>query len=94
MGAYEERLAILEANQKTLFKRLDKQDKMLEAIHETNKSLAIQGEAIERMAADLGHLSERVVDLEERPAKRWEMLVGCVLTGVTGLIFGYLASLL
>lgn len=93
MGAMEERIASLEANQRTLFHQLDAQREMLETLRDMNQSLAIQGEAIKRMSADVANMDERLSALEGVPAARWNVVVVGVISGIVGLLVGLAGKL-
>lgn len=83
------RLAAAEEQHKTLFNRLDRQEKMLDTVHK----LAL---SVNELANKLGNMQDRVDDLcsdvneiKEKPAKRWEGLVEKVLFTAVGALVAY-----
>lgn len=94
----EGRLATLEANEKTIFKKLDEQGSQI-------KDLTRLTVAVEKIAVKTDSISEKVDGIDERmtavesgPAKKWEKAKEtiwiAVVTGVVGAVLGALIALL
>jgi len=94
----EERLATLEANEKTIFKKLDEQGAQI-------KDLTRLTVAVEKIAVKTDSISEKVSGIDERmtavesgPAKKWEKaketIWVAIATGVVGAFLGALFALL
>ena len=55
----------------------------------------------EKLAIEMKYMREeqtkqdkRIADLEEKPVKRYDTVVTCIITGVVGAIVGFVVSLL
>ena len=88
----DERLATLEANEKTIFNRLTKFEQTLEDVH-------IIASSVERIATENKIISDKVDkidvrlnDIEKQPAQRAENIkrtvISCLITGVLSAIVG------
>ena len=82
---YEGRISTTEQNVKSAHKRIDDIEKLVESVH------TIANE-IKHMREDLNDVKERVDIIEEKPAKRWDLVVTTVVTAVTSGFVGYLLS--
>lgn len=47
---------------------------------------------MENMANEQKNLGNRLEAIEGKPAKRWETIVSCVITGIVGAVIGALMS--
>ena len=94
----EERLASLEANEKTIFKKLDMQGEQL-------KDLTRLTTAVEKIAIKTDSISEkvngidtRITAVEKAPGKKWEKIKETIwvsiLTGIIGALLGALVTTL
>lgn len=84
MATAEERLASLEAGQKSIFKQLGDQQKLLDVLHDMNKNIAVQGQAIEHLTRQVTEHGEHIEGLENTPRKRWDTIVGAVIAALVG----------
>ena len=80
-----ERITALESSYKSLHKRVDKQEVIIENIR------AMVAE-IKSMREDLNKMSEKVETLEEKPTKRWEALVGALIGAFAGGIGTFIVT--
>lgn len=74
---------------KGALRRIDEQKQLTDSVHSLALSvkelvLAQQhtADAVKKLEADVGAL-------KERPAKRWESVVGAIITGAVGIAVGY-----
>lgn len=74
----------LQEQVKTLFKQLDDQKDMLDAVHVIAQQLAVQGEGIKHMGNALAAIDKRVETLEHVPRKRWDAIVAAVIAALVG----------
>ena len=84
MASAEERLATLEAGQKTILGQLANYGKLLDELHTMNTSLAVQGKAIEQIAKTVEDHGEHIEGLENTPRKRWDAIVGALIAALVG----------
>lgn len=98
MPSTEERIAILETNDKNIFHQLSKHEESINNI----QRLAI---AIEKIAEKTNNISDKVDQIDDRlstvenqPVKRWEkareLVLTAILTGLAGLVVGVITTIL
>ena len=72
--------------------RIKKLETENQVLHELAKSVAVMTEQLKTMNANIHSLDEKVDDLESKPAKRWESLVGVIIGAVAGAFIAWLCS--
>lgn len=80
---YAEKIAHIEESLKSAHKRIDEQDRLTRSVYELAAS-------IKTMQRDLTGIADRMKEIEERPAKRWEYVAAAVITTLIGAVVGYL----
>ena len=77
-------------------KRQDARLSALDAEVKEMTRLAISVEkmavSMENMTAEQKEISTRLKAIEEKPAKRWDAVVGAIIAGVVGLLFGLITA--
>lgn len=81
---YAERLAHIEESVKSAHKRIDGIDTLTQSVYELASS-------IKAMQRDITDMSGRIKTIEEKPAKRWDLIVSAVITTAVGVLIGCLA---
>lgn len=74
-----ERITAVEQSLKSLHKRQDHSDQLVE-------SIVKMAAEIEHMRKDINDVAEKVDDLEAKPAKRWESIIAAVIGAVGGSV--------
>ena len=74
-----ERLTAVEQSLKSLHKRQDHSDQLVE-------SIVKMAAEIEHMRKDINDVAEKVDDLEAKPAKRWESIIAAAIGAVGGSV--------
>ena len=74
-----ERITAVEQSVKSLHKRQDHSDQLVE-------SVAKMASKMEHMSKELDDVSEKVNDLESKPAKRWESVIAAIIGAAAGSI--------
>lgn len=74
-----ERLTAVEQSLKSLHKRQDHSDQLVE-------SIVKMAAEIEHMRKDINDVAEKVDDLEAKPAKRWESIIAAVIGAIGGSV--------
>lgn len=77
-----ERMAALEADKKSVHRRLDNLEKLVESVH----TIATETKA---MREDMNNHDERIKEIEQRPYKRYDTFITGLITAVAGGIIGY-----
>ncbi len=47
---------------------------------------------IETLTASIKEQNGRLTDLEQKPAKRWDAIIGAVITGIVGILIGLVSA--
>ena len=82
-----ERLTVVEQSTKSAHHRLDSLDRLTESVH----ILATETKA---MREDVSDITSRVDEKEKRPTKRYETVVGAIITVLVGAVIGYVVKML
>ncbi len=82
-----ERLTVVEQSTKSAHHRIDTLDKLTESVH----IIATETKA---MREDVNDITERVDEIEKRPNKRYETVVGAILTALVGGVIGYFIKMI
>ena len=86
------RLAAAEEQHKTLFNRLDRQEKMLDTVHKLALSVSELANKQGTMQTKLDDLCEDIEEIKEKPAKRWDSIVEKILLTVAGAFITYILA--
>lgn len=82
-----ERLTVVEQSTKSAHHRIDTLDKLTESVH----VIATETKA---MREDVNDITSRVDEIEKRPTKRYETVVGAIITVLVGAVIGYVVKML
>mgnify|MGYP001339133849 FL=1 len=82
-----ERLTAVEQSTKSAHHRIDTLDKLTESVH----IIATETKA---MREDVNDITSRVDEIEKRPTKRYETVVGAIITVLVGAVIGYVVKML
>lgn len=72
-----ERITALESSLKSLHKRVDHAEELVEGMYKITVE-------IQHMREDLNSVAGKVNELESQPAKRWDSVIGAVLGALAG----------
>ena len=84
-----EKLVEVDQRAKSNSKRIDSLEEKIENIHELASSVKLLALETKAMREDVNKIDNRLKDVEDKPAKRWESLVKLVLTGTATAVLGY-----
>lgn len=76
----------IEEQIRSIFKRLDAQDKMLESIHKLATSVELLASAQKATEKKVDGLTKEVEEIKYKPAKRWDLVVTALITGVMAFL--------
>lgn len=79
----EHRLSILEQSGKSVNRRLDNLEKLVESVH----IIATETKA---MREDINNIDDRVGVIEHKPQKRLDTIVTAVITAIIGACIGFI----
>lgn len=80
---YAEKIAHMEESLKSAHKRLDEIGELTQSVYELAASIKV-------MQGNITDISGRIKTIEDKPAKRWELIVSTVITTIVGVAIGYL----
>ena len=92
MAEIKAKQAAADEQHKTIFQRLDKQDKMIESVHKLATSVEKLAMKQDAMETKLGNLCSDVDEIKSKPAKRWEGIVEKVIFTVVGALVAYVLA--
>ena len=77
-----DKMAHLEESVKSAHKRIDE-------LHLLTKSVYELASSVKTMQRDVANVSDRLTAIEEKPAKRWDLIVTTAITAIVGITIGY-----
>lgn len=88
----EHRLTEVEERSKSNTKRIDELKKQQDNINELVSSVKVVAEREVRLESDVQEIKADVKDLKAIPAKRWEAVVGLIISAVVGAAIGLILA--
>jgi chromosome segregation ATPase len=82
------RLAKLEERTKNALCRLDRLEKLTDAVHTQNEQIARLVVSLDTLTRALEKQEERLAELERIPTKRWTAVVGAIITALASAFVG------
>lgn len=80
-----ERLTALESSYKSLHKRLDHIEDLVQSVQKMTVEM-------QHMREDLNEIAENIETIEKRPVKMWDTIITAVLSALGGGIFTFIAT--
>lgn len=77
-----DKMAHIEESLKSAHKRIDSVEALTKSVYELASS-------IKTMQHDITDMSGRIKTIEEKPAKRWDLVVTTAITTIVGIVIGY-----
>lgn len=78
-----EKVAHIEESTKSAHKRIDDIKKLIDSVYEIASS-------VKSMQTTIFNMDGRLKVIEEKPAKRWDLIVTSAITTIVGIAIGYL----
>lgn len=72
--------------------RLDGLEKGLREIGKITVNVEVLATNIQAMTAEIKKQGARLEAIEQKPAKRWDAVVGAIITGIVGLLLGLISA--
>jgi len=85
---HEGKIAALESNINTVFKRMDEQLTVTKAVYELAAEIKVMNQRLEAIEAEQKRSRKNFEELSAKPAKRWETLITAIITAVVGIVVG------
>ncbi len=70
--------------------RLDKMDKLVDAVHNLATNMSLMLKQQEQTSTDVKELKGKVATLEQKPAKRWDGIMDKAIWAVLGALIAFL----
>lgn len=86
----QQRFAAAEEQHKTLFRRIEKAERLTDSVNELALSVRDLVNAQQTTDKKLTGLCSDVAEMKEKPGKRWESIVMDVLKVIVGGVVGFL----
>lgn len=86
---FAERLVAVESRSKSNMHRLDAMEKQTAALNTLTTAVAVMAEKVENTGKSVVGLREDVQEIKQRPAKRWDAVVGQVVSLLVAALVGY-----
>lgn len=61
-------------------------------INELVSSVKVLAVNMDTMSKELSKQGDRLAEIEGKPAKRWETIIACILTGIVGFLLNMILS--
>lgn len=72
--------------------RIENVERAISQLNELVASVKVLAVNVESIAKEINEQGIRLKELEGKPAKRWETIVGCVITGIVGAAISYFVT--
>lgn len=72
--------------------RIKKLERESEVLHKLATSVEVMAEQMKNMNTSVSTLTKKVEDIEGKPGKRWDSLVGNIIWAIVGAFLAYLLS--
>ncbi len=79
-------IAELGKDVRSLEHRMDDVENIVHAVHQLALEMARQTEEIRHMNETIRRLNDEMAELKQKPANRWEQLVGAFIGAVSGAV--------
>ena len=72
--------------------RIKKLETEHEVLHQLATSIAVMAEKMEAMSKSVNSLADKVEEIENKPAERWDKVVTAIIGAVVGAFVGWVAA--
>lgn len=85
----QKQMAAAEEQHKTLFRRIDKAEKLTESVHALALSIQALTDNLNNTNATVSSLCDDMDDLKAKPAKKWETVTADIIKIVVAALVGF-----
>ena len=89
-----ERVSALEANEKTIFKRLDCVDGKVDSIHKLAESIAVLAKSMQNVDEKVDSIDKRLGEIEKCPAEDYKAYRRIIISAALGSIVTAIIAML
>jgi len=83
-------IATLKTDIKTIVKRMDEQLSITRAVYDLTSEIKVMNNRLATMEKGQADLKKDIDEIKAKPAKRWDALIGAIVTAVVSLVVGAL----
>ena len=83
------RMKAIEDDNDVIYQRLNKQAALVEDIQQLSSSVAILANNMKSMLEEQQRQNQRLEDLEKKPVKRWDAVIGKIVMTVLGALITF-----
>lgn len=98
MATYEERIAVLEANNRNIFHQLDEHKQAIDNIQRLTIAVERLVDKTNNIGDKVDQIDDRLNQVEKQPIKKWEkireLVIAAILSAIGGVIVGVISTLL
>lgn len=86
---YEHRFTEIEGKIKTNSLRIDEIEKRQDNLDDLVGTVKVLADREKRVEGDVREIKDDVKSLKDKPAKRWETVVTCIITAIVAALVGF-----
>lgn len=83
-------LTEIDQRSKNNTKRIDEHEKKIEELSDVYIALTQVNDKVNTIDTDVKEVKKDLQEIKDKPAKRYETIIGCLITAVISIIVGYL----
>ena len=83
-------LTEIDQRSKSNTKRLDEHAKKIEELSDVYIALTQVNDKVNTIDTDVKEVKKDIQEIKDKPAKRYETIIGCVITAIISIIIGFL----
>ena len=87
-----ERISALEADNHNAHCRLTDLNKKVDNLSDITESVHTLANEVVHMREDINRVDSRLVEIETRPAKRWDLIITTIITALCSGVVGFVLS--
>lgn len=72
--------------------RIKKLENEHESLHKLVTSVAVMAEQMKSMDTKMDTLTDKVNEIEQKPAKRWDAVTAAIITGIVAALVGFVCG--
>lgn len=88
----EHRLTEVEERSKSNSHRIDEIEKRQDNLDDLVGTVKVLADREKRVEGDVKEIKDDVKSIKDKPAKRWETVVTCIITGIVAALVGFIVA--
>ena len=83
------KLQEVEDRSKSNTKRLDEHDEQLKELSNVYIALTKTNDKVDKIESDVSEMKTDLKDIKDKPNKRWDKVIECIISAIVGGFIGY-----